>query len=134
MELELAPCTNTYWEFVRELRNDERVQSGFIDDTFITEEMQTEYMKKYCGWYRIALVDGEPAGYVGSIDKDIRVCTHPDHQGKGIGSFMINTVMEYWIDSYAKVKLDNEASLNLFLSCGFTEDRRDDEFIYLTKK
>lgn len=134
MELELTPCTNNYWEFIRELRNDDRVQSGFVDDTHITEEMQNEYMSKYSGLYRVALVDGEPAGYVGSIDKDIRVCTHSDYQGKGVGSFMINTVMEYWTDSYAKVKLDNAASLNLFLGCGFTEDSRDDEFIYLTKK
>ena len=28
--MELVECTTEYWEFVRVLRNDERVLSGFI--------------------------------------------------------------------------------------------------------
>ena len=126
--MELVKCTPEYWEFVRVLRNDERVQSGFIHNNFITEEMQTNYMSNHSQFYRIALVDGEPAGYVGVIEDDIRVCTHPDFQGKGVGKFMINKCMEIWPTAFAKVKMDNEASIKMFEACGFTK-----KFFILTK-
>jgi len=126
--MELVECSKEFWEFVRVLRNDERVQSGFIKSIHITEEMQEEYMSKHSQYYRIALVDGVPAGYVGVIEDDIRVCTHPDFQGKGVGKFMINKCMEIWPTAFAKVKIDNEASLRLFRSCGFKK-----KFYILTK-
>ena len=126
--MELVECSKEFWEFVRVLRNDERVQSGFIKSIHITEEMQEEYMSKHSQYYRIALVDGVPAGYVGVIEDDIRVCTHPDFQGKGLGKFMINKCMEIWPTAFAKVKVDNEASLRLFRSCGFKK-----KFYILTK-
>ena len=126
--MELVECNKEFWEFVRLLRNDERVQSGFIKSINITEEMQKEYMSKYSEYYRIALVDGVPAGYVGVIKDDIRVCTDPFFQGKGVGKFMINEIMKEYPTSYAKVKVDNEASLRLFRTCGFRK-----KFYILTK-
>jgi len=78
--------------------------------------------------YRIAKGDGNPAGYVGVIEDDIRVCTHPDYQGKGIGKFMINEIMNEEPTAFAKVKMDNEASIKLFEACGFTK-----KFYILTK-
>ena len=126
--MELVECSPKYWEFVRVLRNDERVLDGFIKSVYITEEMQTNYMSNYFQFYRIALVDGQPAGYVGVIEDDIRVCTHPDFQGKGVGKFMINKCMEIWPTAFAKVKMDNEASIKLFEACGFTK-----KFFILTK-
>jgi ribosomal protein S18 acetylase RimI-like enzyme len=126
--MELVECSKEFWEFVRVLRNDERVQSGFIKSIHITEEMQEEYMSKHSQYYRIALVDGVPAGYVGVIEDDIRVCTDPFFQGKGVGKFMINKCMEIWPTAFAKVKVDNEASLRLFRSCGFKK-----KFYILTK-
>ena len=83
--------------------------------------MQQEYMEKYSNCFRVALLDNEPVGYVGVIEDDIRVCTHPDHQGRGVGKFMINKCMEIWPTAFAKVKVDNQASLKLFESCGFTK-------------
>ena len=121
MRMELVECTSQYWEFVRVLRNDERVLSGFIKSVHITEEMQNSYMGTHSKFYRIALVDGNPAGYVGVIEDDIRVCTHPDFQGKGIGKFMINEIMNEEPSAFAKVKIDNEASMKLFEACGFTK-------------
>ena len=126
--MELVECSKEFWEFVRVLRNDERVQSGFIKSIHITEEMQEEYMSKHSQYYRIALVDEVPAGYVGVIENDIRVCTDPFFQGKGVGKFMINKCMEIWPTAFAKVKVDNEASLRLFRSCGFKK-----KFYILTK-
>jgi ribosomal protein S18 acetylase RimI-like enzyme len=121
MRMELVECTKGYWEFVRVLRNDERVLSGFIKSVHITEEMQNSYMETHSQFYRIALVDDKPAGYVGVIEDDIRVCTHPDFQGKGIGKFMINEIMNEEPSAFAKVKIDNEASMKLFEACGFTK-------------
>jgi ribosomal protein S18 acetylase RimI-like enzyme len=126
--MELVKCSEEYWEFVRTLRLDERVIDGFISTSFITEEQQSKYMNVYHTCYRIALVDGKPAGFVGVIDDDIRVCTHPDFQSKGVGKFMINSAMDIWPTAFAKVKLDNEASVKLFEACGFTK-----KFFILTK-
>jgi ribosomal protein S18 acetylase RimI-like enzyme len=128
MQMELVKCTKKYWEFVRVLRNDDRVQSGFIKSSNITKDMQSAYMMMYSKFYRIALIDGKPAGYVGVIDDDIRVCTHPNYQGQGVGKFMINECMKIWPTAFAKVKMENEASIRLFESCGFTK-----RFFILTK-
>lgn len=121
IQLKLVPCSQDYWEFVRSLRNDTRVQNGFIHSINITKGMQHEYMSKYSKCYRICLFNGNPCGYVGVINDDIRICTHPDFQGKGIGKFMINEIMIEEPKAYAKVKTDNYASLKLFESCGFTK-------------
>ena len=132
--MELVMCTSEYWEFVRELRMDERVIDGFLQTHPITEEQQTKYMSNNDQHYRIALVDGKPAGYVGVIEDDIRVCTHPDFQGMGVGKFMIEECMKIWPTAYAKVKIGNTASDKLFLSCGFEVSGRDDNFTYYKLK
>lgn len=118
-ELTLVPCSEAYWEFVRKLRTDPRVADSFIQRADITPEQQKSYMAKHSGDYFICLLDGAPAGYVGSIDNDIRVCTHPDFQHKGVGVFMVNEIMKIFPDSFAKVKLGNEPSKRLFEKCGF---------------
>lgn len=126
--MKLVECTNEYWEFVRVLRNDERVMSGFIKSNYIDVKMQNEYMKINSKFYRIVLINDKPAAFFGVINDDIRVCTHPDFQGKGIGKFMILKCMEIWPNAFAKVKLDNEASIKLFESCGFKK-----KYFILTK-
>ena len=121
MYMELVYCDRKYWEFIRTLRNDKRVVSGFIQSTYITKDLQQNYKEKYSNCFRVALLYNEPVGYVGVIEDDIRVCTHPNHQGRGVGKFMINKCMEIWPTAFAKVKVDNQASLKLFESCGFTK-------------
>lgn len=132
--MELVKCTLEYWEFVRLLRTDERVVDGFVENVQITQHQQQAYMEKYSDSYRIALFNGEPAGFVGVVDDDIRVCTHPKFQGKGLGKFMIDGCMKVWPTSYAKVKLGNTASDKLFLSVGFEEFKKDEHFTYYRKK
>jgi len=117
----IVECTEEYWEFVRKLRLDPRVADGFVKTTQITTEQQILYMNEYSSCYRICLLNDKPVGYVGVIDDDIRVCTHPDYQGKGIAKFMISKCKEIWPTSFAKVKVDNEASIKLFESCGFVK-------------
>ena len=118
--MELVDCSAKYWDFVRLLRMDERVSHGFIDTSKISKEDQERYMSKHSSCYRVCLIDGNPCGYVGVIEGDIRVCVHPEYWNKGVGKFMIKKCRDIWPDSFAKVKVDNEASMALFLSCGFT--------------
>jgi ribosomal protein S18 acetylase RimI-like enzyme len=133
MSMVLVECSQQYWDFVRELRMDERVIDGFVETIPITKEQQKAYMISNAKYYRIALVDGNPAGYVGVIEEDIRVCTHPNFQGKGVGKFMMVECMKIWPTAYAKVKHDNEASSKLFLSCGFEIRGIDKKFLYYKK-
>ena len=109
-----------YWNFIRELRNDSRVQNGFVDELpQITEEQQNEYMKKYNDIFYVCIEGDLPVGYIRHLDGDIGVCTHPDYWGRGIGSFMIDELMKLHPNSYAKIKLDNEASIRAFEKVGF---------------
>ena len=130
----IVECSKEYWEFVRKLRMDGRVVDGFLETTPITEEQQTKYMTNNSQYYRIALVNGQPAGYVGVLNDDIRVCTHPDFWGMGVGKFMIKSAMAIWPTAYAKVKHGNIASDKLFVACGFEESGKDDKFTYYKKK
>jgi len=119
--MKLVKCTQEYWEFTRILRNDERVQGGFIKSDYITSEMQKSYMEKYSQYYRIAIINGNPCGYIGVINDDIRVCTHPNFQGRGVGKFMLKEILKIFPNAFGKVKIENEASKKLFTSVGFKE-------------
>ena len=117
--MELVKNSYLYWEFIRNLRNLEGVREGFIQQEIITQEQQQTYMSQYNDYFYICLYKGKPAGYIGVIDDDIRVATHPDYQGKGVGSFMVKEIKKIQPSSVAKVKIDNKASLALFKKCGF---------------
>ena len=108
-----------YWEFIRTLRNMDGVRQGFIEQEYISQNQHESYMKKNSNFFYICLDKTTPIGYIGVIENDIRVATHPDHQGKGIASFMLSEVMKIHPTAFAKVKIQNEASLRLFESCGF---------------
>ena len=117
MGLELVRCERKYWDFIIELRNASR--EGFIAQETIDVKSHYKYMQTHCESYYIALEDGQPVGWVGEMNGDIRVATHADHQRNGIAKFMVNELMKLHPDAFAKVKLDNEASVRLFESCGF---------------
>ena len=108
-----------YYEFIRNLRLDKRVKPGFIKTNHITPEEQIKYMEKYSNCFYLCLIGDKPAGYIGVIDGDIRVATHPDFQRKGVGKYMINEMTKTFPSSFAKIIIDNSASLELFKSCGF---------------
>jgi len=95
------------------------VRQGFIQQDIISREDHEEYMKKNSHFFWICVDNNEPMGYTGVIEGDIRVATHPDYQGKGVASFMIDEIMKTNPNAFAKVKLNNKASLKLFESCGF---------------
>ena len=79
MKLELVLCTKEYWEFVRSLRMDPINQEGFFTVANITSEQQLNFMTHNWSKYKICLVDGEPAGYVGLLQgHEITYCVHPN--------------------------------------------------------
>jgi RimJ/RimL family protein N-acetyltransferase len=120
MSLKLIPNESKYWEFIRLLRSDERVQEGFIQVTpQISKREQEIYMEKYNDNYYICLSQNTPCGFIGEIDGDIRVCTHPNHQGKGVGSFMISELTKLRPNIYARVKIDNLSSIKAFEKAGY---------------
>jgi len=119
MEKKLVRNSKKFWPFIRSLRNHPNIRSGFVQQSHISEKDHENFMAKYNDCFYICLVDDNPAGYVGVIDDDIRVATHPDYQGRGVGKFMIKEISCKYNESYAKIKLENHASIALFESCGF---------------
>jgi len=118
-KIEIAACDRKYWEFVRLLRLNNNVSDGFIEKTNITRHQQESYMKQHSDCFRIALYNNQPAGYIGVINDDIRICTHPSFQRKGVGKFLIEESIKIWPTAFAKIKLSNKASQKLFESCGY---------------
>ena len=92
---------------------------GFVQQKGISRQDHSMYMQAFGESFYICLDNGQPIGYIGVITNDIRVATHPDHQGKGVAKFMVNEVMKAHPKAFAKVKIENEASLRLFEGCGF---------------
>ncbi len=119
MVKQLVPATSEYWNFIKDLRTHPENIEGFEQQVEITEEQQRRYMQKYSMFYRICLLDNEPVGFVGVIEDDIRIATDPKFKKMGIGKFMIEEIMKEFPTAFAKVKVENTASLKLFSSCGF---------------
>lgn len=123
--MKLVRCEGKYWEFIRQLRNNPDVKGGFISQKEISRYEHANHMISYGHGYFVCLserTDGQerkPLGYCGVINNDIRVAVLPESQGKGVGKFMINELMKLHPDAFAKVKLENDASISLFEACGF---------------
>jgi len=120
-QFKLVKNSPKYWEFIRTLRNMDGIREGFVQQELIDEIQHATYMLQYNNNFWICLDNNVPMGYVGIINDDIRVATHPNFQGQGVAAFMINEAMNLHPNAAAKVKLDNTASLRLFESCGFTK-------------
>lgn len=117
--MELVENEPKYWEFIRELRNMDGVREGFVQQEIISAEVHKSFMEKNSTFFYILLDKDIPICYIGNIDNDIRVATHPDHQGKGAATFALNELMKLHPNAMAKVKIENKASLRLFEKCGF---------------
>ena len=121
MNLEFKQNNKKYWEFIRLLRSDKRVQSGFIEQSTVTRKEQETYMNRYNNNYYVCLCDDIPCGFIGEIDGDIRLCTDPEYQGKGIGTFMIREITKLRPNIFAKIKIDNISSLRVFEKAGYVK-------------
>lgn len=120
MKMELVNCDKQYWEFVRLLRTNPKNQEGFFTYAEITPEQQEAYMSVNFHNYKICLVEGEPAGYIGLLrGHEITYCVSPDFKGKGVGTFMIKEYAPKFSTVDAYVKVDNIASQKVFEKLGW---------------
>lgn len=108
-----------YWNFILNLRNDEQIKKGFISQDKIEKKDHEIYMDIYGSDYFICLIDEEPVGFVGVVKNDIRFAVSLEHQGKGIGNFMISFIKNKYPQAAAKVKIENENSLKCFTKNGY---------------
>jgi RimJ/RimL family protein N-acetyltransferase len=118
MKLTLIPIEEKYYEFVRHLRN-LNFNNGFVCTKKITAEQQQNYMQHHKDEYFICLADNEPAGFVGQVEGDIRVATHPKFFRQGIALFMLDELYKRVPRGAAKIKIENKASIRLFEKAGF---------------
>ena len=133
--LKLVENKPEYWDFIRVVRNDPVIQEGFVEVVDITPAQQASYMTFYNDNYWVCLNwDGQPIGYIGEIEDDIRLAVIEEAQRNGVAMFMVKGLMELRPDSYAKMKHDNIASKQLFEKAGFTYVKKDDNFYYYEKK
>jgi len=121
VEFEFVPNEKKFWEFIRLLRTNLLTSSGFVEQVHISPRQQIKYMTKYEKCYYICLFNGDPVGFIGSVDGDIRIATLPGYQRRGVGTFMVNELMKISPKSFAKIKVDNEVSLKFFKKLGFEQ-------------
>lgn len=118
--MELIECTSEYWEFVRLLRTHPNNQKYFLTQVEITPSQQIEFMTKNSYRYKICLDNNVPVGYIGLIkENEITYCVHPDHQGKGIGTFMVSEFAKIYSSLTAFVLPENIGSNRVFEKLGF---------------
>ena len=113
--MELVPITEDYYDFVRILRMHPKTRSGFIEEAQITEDSQDKYMSKYGKDYYVCLLYNVPVGYIGVLEDDIRFCTHPAYQGRGVGSYMLREAKKLYPNATGRIKKDNIASQQAFV-------------------
>ena len=119
MTLILTKNKKKYWEFIRVLRSNKSVEDGFIDKVQISKKEQEIYMKKYNDNYYVCLNEQIPCGYIGEINGDIRLCTSPEFQGLGVGTFMIKELTKIKKNIFAKIKIENISSIKAFEKAGY---------------
>jgi len=119
MTLILTKNKKKYWEFIRALRSNKSVENGFIDKVQISKKEQEIYMNKYNDNYYVCLNEQIPCGYIGEINGDIRLCTSPEFQGQGVGTFMIKEFTKIKKNIFAKIKIENMSSIKAFEKAGY---------------
>lgn len=128
--LNLVKNEEKFYDFIRILRTHKDNISGFIEKVEITPKQQQKYMSKYCENYMICLDQGNPVGFVGSVDNDVRFAVDPTKKNQGIGSFMIREYSKKNSGLHAKVLLNNISSQRVFEKCGYEMYKIDDIFKY----
>ena len=128
MSLELIENSPHYFEFIRNLRNHPQLKDGFIQQEEISSLNHADYMLKHGAHYFVCLLSGEPVGFIGVVDNDIRLAVDPSSQNLGIAKFMVREIVKIYPTAHAKVKVKNSASMRLFQSLEFNE-----EFVIFTQ-
>ena len=117
--MELVKCEKKYWKFILDLRN--KVKDSFLGTDEITFEEHELFMHKHNDNYFVCVEENAPIGFIGNVGKDVRIAVDPSNQKKGVGKFMLTSLLKNKKKFIAQIKITNEASLKLFESCGFTK-------------
>lgn len=119
INLERVNNNEDYWEYIRLLRNNDKVSHGFIQKGNITQEQQKNYMSVHGYNYFIIKYENNLVGFIGDVENDMRICIHPDYQNNGYGTQAIIEFNKIYPNSYAKIKVDNEQSRRAFEKAGY---------------
>lgn len=133
-KLELIPNGKDYYDFIRMLRTDPDIISGFISQKPISEEQQQRYMSVHAADYYICLYDSAPIGFIGVADGDLRLAVRTEYQRQGVASFMLAEICKLGVRFTVRVREDNQASLAFFEKNGFTRDGIDKDDCVLMKR
>ena len=117
--LRMIPNEETYYRYIFYLRTHPLLRLGFINQQEITLEEHNNFMQKHEKNYYVCLYNGYPCGFVGVVDEDVRVCTDPAVQKKGVGQFMLKELKKLYPNAVAKIKKTNTASIALFKKSDF---------------
>jgi|TARA_R110000787_G_scaffold173060_1_gene285667 ribosomal protein S18 acetylase RimI-like enzyme len=118
--MELRKATYRDWDFILQVRNEGK--DGFMDAELIDSETHELFMSENGKGYFIASVKGMDVGFIGEVQRDVRLAIHPDCTGKGYGSKMIELYTgKFSKEDYlsATVKPDNIASIKSFEKAGW---------------
>ena len=134
MGLKLIKNNKSHWPFILYLRTHPKNLDGFVDHNPINYRNHICYMTERGDCYMICISNGIPVGYIGDTANDIRLAIHPDFQGEGIGTFMLQKYISLENRKYfAKVLELNEPSNKLFMRCGFRVRHYKNGLIYYEK-
>jgi RimJ/RimL family protein N-acetyltransferase len=121
--MRLVNCDSDYWEFIRELRTNEKNSIWFYTQPEITTEEQKNYMNKNAHKYKICLLEDVPVGYIGIINEnEITYCVKPNYKNMGIGTFMVQEFMKLYENLVAYVLPENQSSCKVFEKLGFEKN------------
>ena len=137
---EIVPLTEEWIEFIRQVRNDPKVNAWLASPSML---ISAEDQEQWFDWYPsqgdvrrfIALVKGKPVGYglIKSIDQvhrsaEVGLCIASEHWRKGYGRHLLEWLVELvlvtlnlhrcWLDTFA----DNEGAVRLYEAVGFKRE------------
>ncbi|QWE22937.1 GNAT family N-acetyltransferase [Polynucleobacter sp. AP-Jannik-300A-C4] len=130
-------------------RNDQFTRKMFKSDRIIG---LGEHQKWFSGYLEggnntiyIGIWSGEKIGVChfnydeAKGESEVSININPDFRGKGLSvDLLLNAVLKYKMDNNstikAAIKIDNEASINVFKKCGFNLSHQDHNYYYYLYK
>lgn len=90
----LGPASEEHWEEIRQIRNNNG--EFFQNSTEIPKSDHWSYMRKHHQNYRVATESGKCVGFMGQVDKDIRMGT--SRKGTAVANFLT----DMWIEELGR--------------------------------
>ncbi len=129
--MKLVPATMKDSDFLLTIRRDPVVKKWFLDQRKISKAEHKEWMQRALSTpgYQVFILmirHEQPCGRGSLIIKgkfvEIALAVHKDYRGYGLGTIAIKALLRKAKATgkipWAKVKRDNRASINAFLSAG----------------